>query len=237
MAADAATGLPPGWGCLDYQGGVLLMRGETLIERGFRLRACEKEPWTADWLNTLERGDLLVNVGANVGSYALIAAHRGVQVVAVEANPTNAARLAQNVAANGFGELVTLVLGACGPSEVAQGTWLPTFTAGTADVQIGRPHPRGVLLPGVTLDGLAEQYGQPTHLLIDVDGAEREVLRGSAEALAGVREVLIEISQDAAVSKGCVEILNAAGLSEVGRWDTRGGQPIEGVWYGLFRRV
>lgn len=237
MRSDATVELPAGWGCLDYQGGLLLMRNETLIERGFRLQACSKEPWTAAWLKRLRPGDRLFNVGACVGSYTLIAAHRGADVVAVEANPTNAARLAQNVAANGLGERVTLVLGACGPSEVAQGAWLPTFKAGTADVKLGKPHAKGVQLPGVTLDGLADHLGRPTHLLIDVDGGERDVLRGGAEALAGVKEVLIEVSKDPTIAKECTALLAAAGLHEVCRWETRGGVEIQDVWYGLFRRV
>lgn len=213
------------------------MGGDTLVERHWRQHACEKEPWTAAWLDTLGPDDRLVNVGANVGSYALIAVYRGADVLAVEAHPTNAARLAENVAANRLGQRVTLVLGVCGPTVMPRGTWVKHFDPGVADIQIVEPHPKGVILPGVTLDELAEVYGQPTHMLIDVDGGEVDVLRGGAEALAGVRDVMIEISTDPAISKGCTALLEVAGLVMVERWDTRDGVSIPDVWYGLFRRA
>lgn len=225
------------WAKLDWDGGIIWMRAETPIERRYRLNACGKEPWTAEWVSALGSGDRLVNVGANVGSYALIAAHRGADVICVEANPVNAARLSENATANGLGERATLVLGVCGPSEQAQAVALVSTTAGAADIAVGEEGRRSIWLPGVTLDGLAELYGQPTHLLIDVDGGELDVLRGGVETLGRVDSVMIEISREPRLTDGCVKALNAAGMSEVGRWDTRGGQPIQDVWYGLFRRV
>lgn len=239
-----------GWGTLDYHGAALRMRTESPIERRFRLNACAKEPWTAEWLDTLGPSDRLVNVGANVGSYALIAAWRGADVICVEAHPLNAARLAENAMVNGLGGsrsarpdcgAITVVLAACGPTLTP---WLAGYgrdEPGTADLRLAPasdgPIGGAVTIPGTTLDDLSEVYGQPTHMLIDVDGGELDVLRGGTEALARVREVMIEVSTEARLTDGCVKALNAAGLSEVGRWDTRGGQPIQDVWYGLFRRV
>lgn len=235
VSAPAATA-PPGWGYLDYPGGQILMRAETSVERLWRLRACAKEPWTLDWLEALGPGDLLVNVGACVGSYALIAAHRGARVVAIEASPINGARLAENVAENDLGELVTLIVGACGPTEMSLGAAWGNYVAGGANIVIGRTEQRGIILPGVTLDGLADTYGQPTHLLIDVDGGELDVLRGGGEALRGVRSVMLECSTEPRIAEGCAAILREAGLPETERWDHRGSLPIEGVFYSLHRR-
>src|ERR671932_123659 len=56
-------------------------RGEILS----RLRPVAKEPWTVRWLErSLRDGDVLYDVGANVGAYSLIAAALGAQVVAIE---------------------------------------------------------------------------------------------------------------------------------------------------------
>lgn len=225
------------WSYLDYPGAKILMRNETVIERAFRLRACEKEPWSAAWLDTLGPGDLLFNIGACVGSYALIAAHRGARVVAVEASPVNAARLAENVAANRLGDLVTLLLGVCGPTVEPYGTWQANPIAGAADIKIGNPHPKGIMLPGLTLDELTEIYGQPSHLLIDVDGGELDVLRGGAEALKGVQDVMIEVSRDQCIENGCSKALSDSGLTLHDVWGERNGAPIEGVTYGRYRRV
>ncbi len=217
------------------------MRCESAVERRWRVTACEKEPWTAAWLDTINPGDRLFNIGANVGSYALIAAYRGADVVAVEAHPVNVAKLAKNAIANGLGTAIAVVLAAC--SATAQ-PWLAgygRYDPGSADLQLSPaagPHRpvSAITIPGTTLDELADIYGQPSHLLIDVDGGEVNVLRGGAEALIGVREVLVELSTAPGVADACVALLEAAGLTLAERWDMRGADRIVDVWYGLFRR-
>lgn len=227
----------PGWEYLDYDGADLLMRAETVVERRWRVKACHKEPWTAAYVASLGPDDLLFNVGACVGSYALIAASQGARVVCVEASPINAARLAQNVAANDLGHLVTVVLAVCGPSEQQMGTEFRSQMAGAADIVIGEPHGNGIMLPGVTLDSMAEVYGQPTAILIDVDGGELDVLRGGTETLPGVGSVLVEVSREDRIADGCGRLLAGVGLPSVQTWGERGGVEIEGVFYSLHRRA
>ncbi len=48
----------------------------------------------------LKPGAVFVDVGANIGSYALFAAARGATVIAIEANPSTADRLSFNIRAN-----------------------------------------------------------------------------------------------------------------------------------------
>ena len=222
---------------MDYAGGSILMRAETEIERRWRLQACRKEPWTATWLDMIGPDDLLFNVGACVGSYALIAAYRGARVVAVEASPINAGRLAENVSSNILAGPIVLVLGVCGPSEEPLRMLLGSQIPGAADIKVAGAAVGDLVLPGVTLDGLADTYGQPTHLLIDVDGGELNVLRGGSEALAYVREVMLECSTDPRIAEGCRAILTEAGLPVVETWDQRDGVKIEGVTYSLHRRA
>ena len=233
----SASMTPPGWAHLDYVGGPILMRAETEVERRWRLQACRKEPWTAAWLDTIGPRDLLFNIGACVGSYALIAAYRGARVVAVEASPVNAARLAQNASENILAGSIVLALGVCGPSEQPQGVGLGSQTPGAADIKVIGSRLVNVVLPGVTLDGLADTYGQPTHLLIDVDGGELDVLRGGSEALGSVREVMLECSTESRLAEVCRAILADAGLPGVETWDQRDGVKIEGVTYSLYRRA
>lgn len=231
----------PDWRVLDYPDAMIMMRCENVIERAYRVRACEKEPWTAAWLGTINPGDRLFNIGANVGSYALIAAYRGAEVIAVEAHPVNVAKLAKNAIANGLGGAITVVLAACGATTQPWHAGYGRYDPGVADLKLvpvanDTPPVSAITIPGTTLDELAETYGQPTHLLIDVDGGEVDVLRGGSEALRGVSDVMIEVSSDPGISKGCTALLEAAGLTLAERWDTRGGVTIPDVWYGRFWR-
>lgn len=236
VLAETAPGRPKtphGWEYLDYSDADLLMRAETAVERRWRVQACAKEPWTAAYVAGLGPADLMFNIGACVGSYALIAASRGARVVCVEASPVNAARLAQNVAANGLGDLVTVVLGVCGPTEQPMSVGLGSGMEGAADVEIGG---NGVLLPGVTLDGLAEIHGFPTALLVDVDGGELDVLRGGTETLARLGSALLEVSREPRITKGCDALLTGGGLRPAAEWTERSGVRIEGVYYAEYRR-
>src|SRR5438046_1543914 len=80
--------VPAHIGRLDYPGADLRIGVTSRTEILSRLRPCEKEPWTVAWLErTVRPGDVLWDVGANVGAYSLIAASLGreaAQIVAVE---------------------------------------------------------------------------------------------------------------------------------------------------------
>lgn len=62
-------------------------------------------------------GSVFIDIGANVGIYALLAARAGARVLAIEPQPVVFARLAFNIAAAGLGERVTAVEGALADRE------------------------------------------------------------------------------------------------------------------------
>lgn len=210
------------------------------IERHWRVNACAKEPWTADWLRRLGPGDTLLNVGANVGSYCLPAAAQGAQVIAVEPNILNLARLCENVLANGLGEWVTPVHAAVSmPNYVT--VCYGDLRRGSASNPISRPEmgrgPHSLPAPGMSLVEILALHegcvGAPTHILIDVDGSEVEVLRLVGPSAPDVRSVLLEMvpeNEDA-----CSKILKAANLVQVARHTERNGQPM-GVVYAEWDR-
>ncbi len=205
-----------------------------------------EEPDTVAWLDTLGPADVLWDVGANVGLYAIYAAKfRRCQVVAVEPESQNYAVLVQNIVLNGVGDR-------CCPTNVAlahasglgrlrvpyltQGGAYNTFVGlGRAD----RPLPESVeavrdphhtpieqLVAGFALDDLVEWYGlpAPTHLKIDVDGLEPDIVEGAARTLASVRGVLIEINRKSLRDRGLADTLRAHGLrlvSERSAWLSR----------------
>lgn len=134
-------------------------------------------------------GDLFLDVGANVGIYALFTAERGAHVIAVEPNGDAVRRMRENVALNGYKiEILQAVL------ADAPGTALVT-----TDLDMGNHLVVGEMsngnvepVPGITLDDL---LGDRTAagVKIDVEGAESIVLAGATRALAEKRIRLLQI--------------------------------------------
>ena len=59
----------------------------------------------------------MLDVGANIGIYTLLAAKRGARVFAIEADPRNVEKLRHHVHLNGFDDRVTILPIAVGDKE------------------------------------------------------------------------------------------------------------------------
>ena len=88
---------------LDYPRREILLSAGSAAVLG-RARACRKEPETVEWIeNVLEPEEVLFDIGANVGAYALVAwAATGgtAMVVAFEPSVLNFANLVENTRLN-----------------------------------------------------------------------------------------------------------------------------------------
>ena len=176
-------------------------------------------------LPLLRPGDLLVDVGANFGFWALAAARRGCRVIAVEPVPDTRARLAANAARNGLAERVETVAEALSDSDDTLTIAVPGGESGQATAHPGD----GVdiasfSVPARTLDDLLGD--RPVRFLkIDVEGHEPAVLRGARRVLASgqIEYVLIELASPVMTRTGG----SAAALIDV----------LEGHGYGFVRFV
>ena len=179
----------------------------------------EEEPETVAWLDSMQPGDTLWDVGANIGKYAIYAASRGVQAFAFEPEPQNFALLAENVELNGR-DNCTPVMAALFDSIGFGRIEAPYLTkAGAYNQFAGK---RGPMVYGTTLDALSLRFPAPDHLKIDVDGREREILRGGPGVLSKVKSLLIELNR--ATDGDLPERIEAAGLvkvSERSNWEYR----------------
>jgi FkbM family methyltransferase len=139
----------------------------------------------------LRPGDVVLDVGAHVGYYALHAARAvGVRgaVHAFEPVPANATRLRENVELNDFLNVTV--------NEVAVGAAAGRARFGIVTIKgesgwssllvAGRETARDVELDVVTLDGYAVENGvkDVAMIKIDVQGNELDVLRGTRGLLA-----------------------------------------------------
>lgn len=235
---------------MDYAGSPLTLE-VTSPQELTRLRSCSKEPWTVAWIeNWVEPGDVLFDVGANVGAYALIAARHTegqARVFAFEPAFANYAALCRNIVANGCEQSITPLPVALGAKTEFVRFRYRMLAAGAA------LHSMGDRLPGVKSDGSVGEiaYEQtmlgyrlddfiatfglpwPQHIKLDVDGAEFEVLAGAARALAHpkLRSVLIEMGPQPAESEPLVEILTRSGMELAESFEPdKVGRPA----YGLF---
>jgi hypothetical protein len=88
------------------------------------------------------------------------------------------------------------------------------------------------------LDDLVEEFRmpQPTLLKIDVDGAEDAVLAGATATLADPRLRSLIVEVDVGKTQSVVERITGNGFVQTLRVDERLGQPLPGIWYGIFER-
>jgi FkbM family methyltransferase len=167
-----------------------------------------KEPDTVAWIGGFAAGDVLVDVGANVGSYTVLAAKwRGTRVFAFEPEAQNYGLLNRNIAVNGIGDLATAYCVALSDHAGYDRLFLSNGVAGSSCHSLGesvdhnnRPREAGYAQGCVsaTLDELvgAGVLPVPNHVKVDVDGIEPKVIAGASRTLAdpAVRSVLIEIN-------------------------------------------
>jgi FkbM family methyltransferase len=174
-----------------------------------------KEPETLAWIESMSQDGALWDIGANVGVYSLYAAARGVRsVAAFEPCAENFARLCANVHLNpGFPDVIdALQVGFSknsGSGEFHNRVGGPGYSGGQLYAAVDET---GAVFPTVsvetvdvcTIDDMARSIGVPTHIKIDVDGAEYDILQGAAETLGDERlkSVLVEVnSRSAAINE------------------------------------
>lgn len=167
-------------------------RGEPAVEHAF--------------LGLLSPGDVVYDVGANIGWYSLLAARRvGPQgsVVAFEPSLQNALYAHQNAIANGLANMTVV------PAALTdEDGWLAFLDKGSlegrlekddSEAQAQRRAQRELrvrgrtIVPVARLDSWLERTGSrpPNVVKIDVEGAEVGVLRGMRETLASAAPTLI----------------------------------------------
>lgn len=227
---------------LDYAGAPLTVRADTRDIVDLRIRPVEKEPWTVAWIErNLREGDTLYDIGANIGVYSLIAAAAcpGASVVAFEPAYATYASLCENVQRNRVADRVVPLSVVLGETTRLGSLAYSGTGAGAAVHELdgaGGAYDQPVLV--FALDDLVAHFSltPPTLIKLDVDGAEAAVLAGARETLRRpeLRSLIVEIEERQ--TDGVLAALRDAGFTLGERVDERAGEPLPGVWYGVFSR-
>jgi len=159
------------------------MRQETELEK-WRCREWKrKEPETIAWIDSFEKGDTFLDIGANIGIYSLYAASRGVRVVAVEPHPGNFQALATNQRFLNRHLSIRPVLGGVGKMNRCMDFFFNTIEAGSTGGKHGTNGKSRQYVRVYTVDYLIRWYGPFAHIKIDVDGEERGIVQGMKTGL------------------------------------------------------
>lgn len=162
-----------------------------------------KEPCTIAWIDTFQPGDVLWDIGANMGGYAVWAGkHKGTEVYAFEPEADTYAVLCRNLRQNNIHGLAyclamtdTLVLSTLFLSKAEAGGSCHSFGQNVGpDLQPRDGLKQGAV--GMTLDQVMDLVPLPHHVKIDVDGFEHLVLAGGKRLLAHdhLKSLLIEVN-------------------------------------------
>lgn len=210
---------------LDYRGADLYLEVSSPEEFFIRLRSCAKEPETVEWLESGE-GDVVYDIGANVGAYSLVAARSGSgarKVYSFEPGFANYSQLCRNILLNGCdGQVVPLPIAlsdTTGLAEFRFATTSPGAASQTLQSNGTEPRVSDSVQTVITwrLDDLVRSLDlQPPSLVkIDVDGGEVRVLEGASETLRSrsLNSVLVESGAEGPERDQVFEILEAAGFT------------------------
>jgi FkbM family methyltransferase len=141
----------------------------------------------AAFRDALRPGDTALDVGANVGSYALLFGQwvgPGGRVHAFEPSPAAFEGLSAHIALNGLADRVTARAEAVGERTGELTLRDEGFHGTTREWQPGDAGASRLVVPVVTIDEACRDGGlRPRLIKVDVEGAELAVLRGARETI------------------------------------------------------
>lgn len=187
----------------------------------------EKEPETLEWIDNMETGSIIWDIGANVGIYSIYAAKAiNATVYAFEPSIFNLELLGRNITNNKVVENVFIVPIALSDkngfnlmrhTNTDWGGALSSFGAQTD--QDGKKFSaiNKYKTLGLKPDDLMDQeiFRQPDHIKLDVDGIEHLILAGSQKVLSNVKSILVEINDDFLIQQETAKkLLNESGFKQ-----------------------
>lgn len=167
----------------------------------------DRETETRRWIDEIpgESRSVLWDVGAQVGSFSVYAASRGITVISVEPVPQNLMMLTRNIDLNNLHERCTVLpIAACGQDQPAMlslsgigfGTARNSFGGiALAPNQDAMRTASGFRTVGATIRTAVKSLNlpPPQFIKVDVDGIDDDVIYGCGDLLSSVKGICCEL--------------------------------------------
>lgn len=192
-----------------------------------------KEADLVKFIDRLEPGSVMWDVGANIGYFSIYAAKRGCKVLAFEPDQMTANIINKNIFLNALSEMVMNIPIALNDetkiSSFNMREFLPANAYNTFDRDMNewgntfKPEfiqgAMGVRGDDIVLDGDLSAFSNPSFIKIDVDGNEYKVLKGMPNLLRGAKYLCIELGYNHPEFKKVRELLSDSGYKEISNQD------------------
>jgi len=213
----------------------------------------DKEPITLEWLSNLTKDSVLLDIGANVGMYTVVAAKiYKAKVFAFEPEPINYSILVKNIILNDLSELVLSYPAGISDFDGFTNFYIQNTKVGGSQNTINKPlnyrleemeYKHKISCISFKLDTLLKNkyISQPTHIKIDVDGLEHLIIENGLDVIKSpiLESLIIEINPNLKQHLDMIKLLNQYNFkfdkAQVSRAERKEGK-FKGIAEYVFRR-
>ena len=146
-------------------------------------------------LNHYKNYDVFIDIGANIGTYAIMAAKLGLRAVAFEAIPDNLAVMHTNVRLNKMADKIKIFDVGLSDRQYETEFVFDTVNTGASHLAHNNENSNRVKVQMKTFDSLFEQMGiapsDKVFMKIDVEGMEVAVINGAKQFLSSHKNLLL----------------------------------------------
>ena len=176
----------------------------------YQLYTGEYEPFTMKlFRDSIESGMTVLDIGAHIGIYSLLAAAQmssGGQVLAFEPDPRNLAFLEENVKINGFTDLIRIVPKAVCETEKKALLYLSQHTGLNSLIHSSNPRPKALEIDAISMDSFLDKIISIDVIKMDIEGAEIYALQGMQRTLERTNanlKLFLELNPGSLQQAGC----------------------------------
>jgi len=213
----------------------------------------DKEPITLEWLSNLTKDSVLLDIGANVGMYTVVAAKvYKAKVFAFEPEPINYSILVKNIILNDLSEQVLSYPAGISDFDGFTNFYIQNTKVGGSQNTINKPlnfrlekmeYKHKISCISFKLDTLLKNkyITQPTHIKIDVDGLEHLIIENALDVIESpiLESLIIEINPNLKEHLDMIKLLNEYNFkfdkAQVFRAERKEGK-FKGIAEYVFRR-